>query len=83
MTWQKHEIRQARQIELAPVLEKRGYRLTKLRRDNYVLPDHEGLIIKRHYWLWQAKKLKGNAIDFFIHVEGLSFAQAMRILVPK
>ncbi|MEW6302361.1 MAG: hypothetical protein AB1705_02755 [Verrucomicrobiota bacterium] len=36
-----------------------------------------GLIVKESYWRWPARELEGNAIDFFVHVLGLSFHDAM------
>ena len=41
------------------------------------------LIVKEHFWHWKSENLNGNAIDFFMIVEELSFADAMNILCPK
>ena len=37
-----------------------------------------GLIVKESYWRWPERNLEGNAIDFFVHVLGMSFHDAMR-----
>ncbi len=45
---------------------------------NFNLPAYPGLIVKDSYWRWPERDLAGNAIDFFMHVLGLSFHDAMR-----
>jgi len=80
MTWNKSEIRKARTTSLVPILLKRGYRLRKLEHENFRIEKFGALIVKHHFWIWKEKGLSGNAIDFFIAVEGLSFMQAMEIL---
>jgi len=42
------------------------------------LPAFPGLIVKESYWRWPERNLEGNAIDFFVHVLGISFHDAMR-----
>jgi len=80
MTWNKSDIRKARKVPLVPVLVKRGYRLRKLEYDNFRVEKFGSLVVKHHFWIWKEKNLSGNAIDFFVAVEGLSFRQAMEIL---
>ena len=39
-----------------------------------------GLVLKQHFWIWPDRNLAGNAIDFFVKVEGKTFHQAMEII---
>ena len=80
MTWTKQQIRDARKIELAPLLIRRGFRLRPLQNGNTLVEDHPDLVVKQHYWTWPSKEIHGNAIDFLVLVEGKSFHQAMQIL---
>ena len=89
--WTKQQIRDARKTELVPILLERSYRLYPLKNDNYrILPDPDapdapaGVIVKEGFWIWHEKNIYGNTIDFFVKIEGLSFNQAMQIvLVPR
>ena len=80
MTWTKHEIRAARKKKLAPVLRARGLQLKPLSGGNFLVVEHHDLIVKHGYWRWPSRDIDGNAIDFFMLVEGKSFHQAMKIL---
>ena len=82
MTWTRSEIRQARQKPLAPLLVHRGLQLTALPEENFRVAHYDDLVVKRSYWRWPSKGIEGNAIDFFMLVEGKSFSQAMHILAP-
>ena len=44
---------------------------------NFELSAFPGLIVKESYWRWPQRGLEGNAIDFFVHVLGLPFHDAM------
>ena len=83
MIWSKTDIRRARKIKLVMVLKKMGYRLRKLEHGNYCVEKFGSLIIKDSFWFWKENKLSGNAIDFFVIAEKMSFSQAMRILTGK
>ena len=78
--WSKLQIRQARKIELAPLLNRLGFRLRPLQNGNTLVEDYPDLVVKQHYWTWPTKEIHGNAIDFLVLVEGKSFHQAMQIL---
>jgi hypothetical protein len=78
--WSKTQIRQARKIELEPILLHRGFRLRPLQNGNLLVEDYPNLVVKQHYWTWPSKEIHGNAIDFLVLVEGKSFHQAMQIL---
>jgi len=78
--WNPSEIRAARRVALAPLLARRGLRLQPLGEDNFCVVAYDDLLIKRSYWRWPSRNREGNAIDFFVVVEGMSFAQAMALL---
>jgi len=80
MTWTKTQIRAARKLPLAPVLRARGLQLHPLPDGNFRLAEHGDLVVKLCYWRWPSRGLDGNAIDFFMLVEGKSFNQAMETL---
>ena len=81
--WTKPQIRQARLVHLAPLLQRRGVRLQDLDHENYGVAVYNDLMIKHHYWRWPSRNLAGNAIDFFVQVEEMSFHEAMGILVQE
>ena len=76
--WSREQIRAARLVPLAPLLQKRGLQLVVREADNFSLPAYPGLILKDSYWRWPERNLAGNAIDFHVQVLGLSFHDAMR-----
>jgi len=76
--WTREQIRAARIAPLVPLLKKRGLQLVACEADNFILSAYPGLIINASYWRWQQRNLDGNAIDFFGHVLGMSFHDAMR-----
>ena len=81
MTWNRSEIRQARQTPLKPVLERLGYRLSPIANDNYVVTGlSQDVVVKDHYWVCADTGAAGNAIDFLVRVKGASFHEAMRLL---
>ena len=78
--WSKLQIRQARKIELAPLLSRLGFHLHPLQNGNTLVEDYPDLVVKQHYWTWPPRAIHGNAIDFLVLVAGKSFQQAMQIL---
>ena len=83
MIWSRTDIRCARKIKLVIVLKKMGYRLRKLEHGNYCVEKFGSLIVKDCFWFWKENKQSGNAIDFFVNAEKMSFSDAMRILTGK
>ena len=81
MIWSKNDIRKARKIFIAPILKKIGYRLIPLGFDNFKVSDYGNLIIKHNYFYWHDRKMKGNAIDFFMLIEKKNFSDSMKILM--
>ena len=76
--WTREQIRAARQVPLAPLLQKCGLQLFERAADNFELPAFPGLIVKESYWRWPQRNLAGNTIDFLVQVLGMSFHCAMR-----
>ena len=76
--WTRQQIRSARMAALIPLLQQRRLELIQKEAGNFQLPAYPGLIVKESYWRWPERNLEGNAIDFFVHVLGLSFHDAMR-----
>ena len=81
--WTREQIRAARQIELAPLLQKRGVQLREREAGNFEMESQKGIFIKASYWRWPERDLAGNTIDFYVKVLGLSFSDAMRELSGK
>jgi hypothetical protein len=80
--WNREQIQRARKIPLAPLLRRRGYPLRERPGENFLIEDHQDLVVKDSYWVWPSHQMKGNAIDFFMMVECCSFHEAMEILAP-
>ena len=81
--WSREQIRAARMAPLAPLLRRRGLQLVERPAGNFELAAYKGLLLKDSYWRWPERDLAGNAIDFFVQVLGLSFAEAMQELVKQ
>ena len=80
--WSKDQIRQARRVPLASLLHEQGYVLHELTGENYRVEPFGDLVIRDCYWIWKSRGLQGNTIDFFVLVQNLSFADAMRKILP-
>ena len=48
--------------------------------ENGTATDLAGLVIKQSFWIWPDRNIAGNAIDYFVKVEGMTFNQAMQII---
>lgn len=81
--WTHQQIRSARMAALIPLLQKRRLELIQKEAGNFQLPAYPGLIVKESYWRWPERNLEGNAIDFFVHVLGMSFHDAMRQITEE
>ncbi len=81
MTWSRDEIRAARRAPLEPIVQRLGYELAEGSEGNQLIVGLSGpVVIKEHYWVRTDDGTGGNAIDFLVRIEGMSFAQAMRLL---
>ena len=81
--WDREQIQRARKTPLSPLLRRRGYPLRTRPGENFLVEDHQDLVVKDCYWVWPSRQLKGNAIDFFMLVECRSFNEAMEILIDE
>ena len=79
--WSKDQIRQARQVPLAPLLRARGLSLIEHEAENFEPAAYRGLLLKDNYWRWPERVASGNTIDFLTQVLKLSFHQAMTEIV--
>jgi hypothetical protein len=80
-TWSKSQIRSARKAALLPLLKARGRPIIELHDDNWAVAGSRDLIIKDHYWRCTATGRCGNAIDYLMTVEGMSFNDAMQSIM--
>jgi hypothetical protein len=81
-TWTKADIRRARQVALRPILEDLGYQFTELHNGNYRVHHLAGEIVaKDHFWVCKNPDQSGNAIDFLVEIQGMSFSQAVKLLL--
>jgi hypothetical protein len=79
-SWSTQDIDSARNTSLAPILAQRGYATTRLPNGAVLLRNFQGLLIHGNRWSWRSERLHGNTLDFFITLEGKTFAQAMQIV---
>ena len=76
-SWTREQIRDARKVDLATLLEKRGHLLIETGGGNCRVPDFPGLIVKESYWRWPERNQSGNAIDFHVQVLRWTFHDTM------
>ena len=79
-SWTREQIRDARKVDLALLLENRGHLMIEQGGGNCHVPDFPGLIVKESYWRWPERNQSGNAIDFHTQILGWSFHDTMRAL---
>jgi len=71
-----------RQRELAPLLAAMGVVLQPLEDGNTRIVGEPGnVIVKENYWIQTDSGEAGNAIDFFVKLRGMAFAETMRLLL--
>lgn len=81
MIWTSTDIEQARRTALAPLLVRRGYQLRELGEGAWLVANRfPGILVRGHHWSWPKARQQGNTIDFLMYVEGLTFAEIMRLL---
>ena len=82
-TWSREDIRAARMVELAPLLQRRGLALRDRGGGNFEVEQYKGLVLKISYWRWPERDLAGNAIDFYVKVLGGSFSDAIKEVLAR
>lgn len=81
--WSKSQIRSARKTRLQPLLIAQGRSLKELDCGNWAVESYHDLIVKDNYWLRKSTNQNGNTIDYFMTIEGMSFNQAMQVIMAK
>lgn len=79
--WTREQIQTARRSALPALLRARGFDLRETGAGNYRITQHPDIIIKAGYWRSGDCDKAGNAIDFFVTVLGMSFNEAMNIII--
>ena len=80
--WTRDQIRAARRASLPELLRARGLHLRQAGGGNCRIDEHPGIVVKDSFWREPDTERAGNAIDFFVHVLGMSFNEAMRTIGP-
>lgn len=75
------EVIMSRKANLEAYLHNRGYELEQEGLQCRVKA-MSGLFVTHNLWYWHSKQQGGNAIDYLMQVEGLSFLDAITALVP-
>lgn len=82
MNWSAADVEAARSLPLAPLLVKRGYKLEALPGAAHIVKEpFPGMLVRGNLWFWRKARQRGNPIDFFVWLEGRTFAEAMGILL--
>ena len=81
MNLSKSEIANARRLNLRDFLVRQGYTLHNEGSGNFRVLGFQGLIVKENYWYRHSTKEYGNAIDFIMKFEDLSFPGAIAKLL--
>jgi hypothetical protein len=77
------QIRRARQTNLVQYLMSKGYSLRREpgQGENYRVIGCQGLIVQKNHFYRFGGREKGNAIDFLVQIEGMTFPQAVEELL--
>lgn len=81
--WTRQQIQNARRAPLVQLLSARGLHLHETGAQNYRVREHPGIVVKNSFWREPDTDRAGNTIDFFVHVLGMSFNEAMREISPQ
>jgi len=79
--WTREQIQTARRASLPSLLRSRGLDLHETGAANYLIREYPGIIVKNSYWRGEDGDRAGNAIDFFVSVVGMSFHEAMSVII--
>jgi hypothetical protein len=75
------EVLLARNANLEAYLRDSGHELKK-EGCQYRVKNMSGLIVVRNLWYWHSRQQGGNALDYLIRVEGITFREAVATLTP-
>ena len=76
-------IQEARQADLVAYLRSKGVALKRKGVGSYCLAEHDSLVITGFKWNWFSRNMSGNALDYLIKVEGMTFKDAVAALTGK
>lgn len=76
-------IQEARQADLVSYLRSKGVELKRKGIGSYCLAEHDSLVITGFKWNWFSKGMSGNALDYLVKVEGMTFKDAVEVLTGK
>lgn len=76
--WTRGQIQAARRAPLPELLNAKGFHLCETAAGNFAIRERPGIVVKDSFWRESDTDRAGNAIDFFVHVLGMSFNDAMR-----
>lgn len=80
----KDEIQQAKDANLVELLQELRYPLKKITNKEYALLAHDSCRISpTKGFFWHSRDIGGNAIDFFMVMDGLSFTEAVALILSK
>lgn len=81
--YSKEEIEKAREIDLLTYLRlNEPENLVRLNGDVYFTRQHDSLKISNGKWMWWSRGFGGSsALDYLTKVKGISFSDAMEILI--
>ena len=76
-------VEQARQIDLLTYLQScEPQELVRISGNNYTTRTHDSLKISNGKWMWWSRGFGGaSALDYLTKVKGISFSEAMGILM--
>lgn len=80
----KEEIQQAKDANLVDLLQDLGYPLKKITAREYALIDHDSCKISPSKgFYWHSRGVGGNAIDFFMILEGKTFMESVELILSR
>lgn len=80
----REEIQQAKDTNLVELLQTLNYPLKRITDREYALISHDSCRISpTRGFYWHSQGIGGNAIDFFMTVEGMSFIDAVSLILSK
>lgn len=75
--------KRARQTNLVEYLRSKGINPIHEYGDEYHHPEHDSLKLKNNMFVWNSQSQSGNAIDYCMAVEGMTFQEAVAALTGE